>query len=117
MQAAYNARGMATSVTNVNRGTTTIVPNALGEVSAETTAKGQTRSFVYDALGRLTSRSEPEGTSTWTWGTSAHNGASAKYIGGLKSVSGPVIFRRNGATGLSAYRSQAVFGIKEPLPG
>jgi len=28
-----------------------------------------------------------------------------------------VIFRRNGATGFSAYRSQAVFGIKEPLPG
>lgn len=30
---------------------------------------------------------------------------------------GRVIFRRNGATGFSAYRSQAVFGIKEPLPG
>lgn len=28
-----------------------------------------------------------------------------------------VICRRNGATGFSAYRSQAVFGIKEPLPG
>lgn len=28
-----------------------------------------------------------------------------------------VIFRRNGATKFSAYRSQAVFGIKEPLPG
>jgi hypothetical protein len=28
-----------------------------------------------------------------------------------------VIFRRNGATGFSAYRSQAVFGIKEPVPG
>jgi hypothetical protein len=27
-----------------------------------------------------------------------------------------VIFRRNGASGFSAYRSQAVFGIKEPLP-
>ena len=89
MQAAYNARGMTTSVTNVNRGTTTLVPNALGEVSSETTAKAQTRSYLYDALGRLTSRTEPEGTSTWTWGTSAHNGASAKYIGGLKSVSGP----------------------------
>ncbi len=89
MQAAYNIRGMTTSVTNVNRGTTTLVPNALGEVSSETTAKAQTRSYLYDALGRLTSRTEPEGTSTWTWGTSAHNGASAKYIGGLKSVSGP----------------------------
>jgi len=27
-----------------------------------------------------------------------------------------VIFRRNGATGFSAYRSQSVFGIKEPVP-
>jgi predicted RNase H-like HicB family nuclease len=32
-------------------------------------------------------------------------------------VSGDVIFRRNGAIGFSAYWSQAVFGIKEPLPG
>lgn len=89
MQAEYNPRGMPTSVTNVNRGKTTLVPNALGEVTSETTAKGQIRSFVYDPLGRLTSRTEPEGTSNWTWGTSTHNSASAKYIGGLKSLSGP----------------------------
>ena len=89
MQAAYNLRGMPTSVTNVNRGTTTLVQNALGEVTSETDAKVQTRSFTYDPLGRLTSRVEPEGTSSWTWGTSTHNSASAKYIGGLKSLSGP----------------------------
>ena len=89
MQSAYNLRGMPTTLTNVNRGSTTRVPNALGEVVSETTAKGQTRSHVYDLLGRLTSRSEPEGTSTWTWGTIADNTANAKYVGGLKALAGP----------------------------
>jgi RHS repeat-associated protein len=89
MQGVYDTRGRPTSVTNVNRGTTTIVPNALGEVASETDAKGQTRSYLYDQLGRLTSRTEPEGTSSWSWGTTADNTASAKYVGGLKSLSGP----------------------------
>ena len=44
MQSAYNLRGMPTTLTNVNRGSTTRVPNALGEVVSETTAKGQIRS-------------------------------------------------------------------------
>ena len=85
MQAVYNQRGMATSITNINRGTLTRVPNALGEVVSETDAKSQTRTYGYDLLGRRTSRTEPEGVSTWSWGTSA----GAHNIGQLQSLSGP----------------------------
>ena len=58
--------------------------NALGEVTSQTDAKGQTRSFFYDLLGRKISSTEPRisgGTITkiWTWGSSA----AAKNIGAL----------------------------------
>jgi RHS repeat-associated protein len=70
---------------DVDRGTWSFVPNALGELTSQTDAKGQTTSFAYDKLGRPTSRSEAEGTATWTWGTSS----TARNIGRLQSVSGP----------------------------
>jgi RHS repeat-associated protein len=85
----YNLRGMLTARTDMDMGSWSFTPNALGEVVSQTDAKGQTTTFGFDLLGRLTSRTEAEGTSTWTWGTPAHNTASNKYIGGLKSVSGP----------------------------
>jgi RHS repeat-associated protein len=85
----YNIRGMLTSRTDMDMGSWGFTPNALGEVVSQTDAKSQTTSFAFDLLGRLSSRTEAEGTSTWTWGTSAHNTASNKYIGGLKSISGP----------------------------
>ncbi len=57
--------------------------NALGEITSYSDAKGQNFTFSpYDALGRPTTRTEPDLTSTWTWGNSAmsHN------IGRLASV-------------------------------
>ena len=84
-QVAYNVRGMRTQLVDVDLGTWTFVPNALGEATSQTYAKGQTTSFTYDALGRRTSRTGAEGTSTWTWGSSA----AARNIGRLQSVSGP----------------------------
>jgi RHS repeat-associated protein len=84
---AYNARGMLTQRTDMDMGSWGFTPNALGETVAQTDAKGQTTTFVFDGLGRLTSRTEDAGTSTstWTWGTSG----AAKNIGRLASVSGP----------------------------
>lgn len=57
--------------------------DSLGELTGWTDAKGQSFGLTYDALSRVTARSEAEGTTTWTWGTSAgsHN------IGKLASVS------------------------------
>ena len=49
---SYNLRGMRTGLTDMNLGTWSYSPNALGEVISQTDAKGQTTSFVYDPLGR-----------------------------------------------------------------
>lgn len=81
----YNIRGMRTAQTDMDTGTWTYTPNALGEISSQTDAKSQSTTLVYDKLGRLTSRTEPEGISTFTFGTSA----AAKNIGSLASMSGP----------------------------
>jgi RHS repeat-associated protein len=81
----FNIRGMRTAQTDMDLGSWTFTPDALGELTSQTDAKNQNASFVYDKLGRLTSRTEPEGTSTFTFGTSA----AAKNIGGLASISGP----------------------------
>ena len=84
-QVTYNLRGMRTQLSDVDLGTWSFTPNALGELISQTDAKGQATSFAYDALGRLTTRIEAEGTSTWTWGSSAVD----RNIGRLQSVAGP----------------------------
>lgn len=81
----YNIRGMLTSRTDMEMGGWGFTPNALGETVSQIDAKSQTTTFGFDLLGRLITRSESEGTSTWTWG----NSASAKNIGQLASLSGP----------------------------
>jgi len=43
--------------------------NTFGELVGQTDAKGQTVTMGYDALGRMTSRTEPEGSTTWTYDT------------------------------------------------
>jgi RHS repeat-associated protein len=57
--------------------------DALGEVTAYSDAKAQNFSVMYDALSRPTSRTEPDLTTTWTWG----NTASSFNIGKLQSAS------------------------------
>jgi RHS repeat-associated protein len=82
---AFNIRGMRTGHTDLAAGSSTFIPNPLGEIASQTDAKSQTRTFGYDLLGRMTSRVEPEGTSTFTFGTSA----ASKNIGQLAGISGP----------------------------
>jgi RHS repeat-associated protein len=81
----YNGRGMKLQQTDPDLGTWVWTLNALGEATALRDARNQVIAFAYDSLGRLTSRSAPDGSSTWTWGSSP-----AKYeIGRLASVTGP----------------------------
>jgi len=81
----YNVRGMRTQLVDMDLGSWSFTPNALGEVVSQTDAKAQTTNFTFDALGRLTSRTNAEGTSNWTWGTSS----AARNIGRLQALGGP----------------------------
>ncbi len=81
----YGVEPFAVSVDDKDRGTRTYVYNALGELTSRTTAKSQTATYTYDKLSRPLTRVEPEGTATWTWGTSA----AAHNIGRLQATSAP----------------------------
>lgn len=81
----YNVRGMKTAQTDLDLGVWTLAPNALGEVASQTDARNQVTAFSYDKLSRPLTRLEPEGLTTWSWGSAA----AARNIGQLRSVSGP----------------------------
>lgn len=85
----YGPRGQKVSQWDADTGNWAWQLNALGEVTAlrapGTAAPAWTTTFAYDALGRPTSRTEAEGTSSWTWGTSA----AAWEIGQLIGIDGP----------------------------
>jgi RHS repeat-associated protein len=80
----YNLRGFRTKWADADRGTWTFAGNSLNELVSWTDARGQSFGATYDALGRLTTRTEPDGTSTWTWG----NSAAAHNVGRLQSAAG-----------------------------
>jgi RHS repeat-associated protein len=86
MTYAYGLKAFRTSLSDIDLGTRSYTPDALGEVTSYFDGKGQHFSAVFDALSRMTSRTEPDPsgtfTSTWTWGATAasHN------IGKLASV-------------------------------
>ena len=82
---AYSPLGMKVAVTDADLGSWAWTRNPLGETTALRDAKGQVIQFNYDALGRLTRRTAPDGTSNWVWGSTA----SKKNIGRLASLSGP----------------------------
>lgn len=84
-QASYNVRGMRTQLADVDLGTWSYTPNALGEVVSQSDAKSQVTTFTFDALGRPSTRTEAEGTSIWTWGASS----ASRNIGRLQSMTGP----------------------------
>jgi RHS repeat-associated protein len=79
----YGVAPFQTATTDMDRGNWSYTFNSLGELTAWQDAKSQTFSQDYDALSRPLTRTETEGTTTWTYGTSAgsHN------IGRLAGVS------------------------------
>jgi RHS repeat-associated protein len=85
----YDTLGyLLTMSSDLDRGTWTYQYDSLGELvnlrDAKTTAPAWTQQLTYDLLGRPLTRQETEGTSAWTWGTSA----SAHEIGRLKQLYG-----------------------------
>jgi RHS repeat-associated protein len=85
----YDSLGyQLTNTSDPDRGAWAYQYDSLGELvnlrDAKTTAPAWTQQLTYDLLGRTLTRVEPEGTSTWTWGTSA----AAHEIGRLKQLTG-----------------------------
>ena len=82
--------GRQLSQNDPDHGISTYTYDAFGQVLTEQTAKmaaaNQTRTFQYDLLGRITSRTEPEGTTTWTYDNSASGNLG---LGKLHSESQP----------------------------
>ncbi len=69
----YNIRGFKTAMHDPDMGNWSYTYNALGQLLTQKDAKNQTITMVYnDPLGRMTSRTTPEGTSTWTYDTAAY---------------------------------------------
>ena len=65
----YDIRGFRTGMTDPDMGQWSYVYNVLGELTSQTNAKNQTTTMTYDLLGRLKTRVEPEGTTTWNYDT------------------------------------------------
>jgi RHS repeat-associated protein len=85
---SYDIRGHLLTSNDPDRGAWTFESDSLGELVHERDAKTAspiwTRQFSYDLLGRMATRTEAEGVTTWTWGTRA----AAHEIGRLAELSG-----------------------------
>ena len=79
---AYGIKPFITAANDADLGAWTYSYDSLGERIGWTDAKGQSFSMTYDAQSRPVTRSEPDLTTTWTWG----NSASSDNIGKLASV-------------------------------
>src|SRR5258708_17580274 len=78
----YGLRAFQRTSSDADLGSRSSTYDALGELTAYSDAKGQNFSVIYDALSRPTRRTEPDLTTTWTWG----NTAASFNIGKLQSV-------------------------------
>lgn len=81
----FNIRGFKTSTSDPDMGNWIYTYYQTGELWTQTDAKSQLVTFTYDPLSRPLTRVEPEGTTTFVYGSNAvyHN------IGKLASVSSP----------------------------
>lgn len=81
----YDACGRQTRLIDLNAGTTEYRYDALGQLVWQKNAKGQETSIQYNMAGQMTSRSGPEGITSYSYGTS--NSGNDKR-GLVKTVSG-----------------------------
>ncbi len=67
----YSDRGDRISMTDPDMGSWSYAYNVFGEPASQTDAKSQVTSFNFNQLGLITSRIEPEGTTSWNYFTTA----------------------------------------------
>jgi len=82
--ASYEYGSMPYQTSTIDRtfGARTQTYNSLGELVAWSDAKGQQFSARYDALSRMTERTEPDNVSRWIWGSDP----ALKNVGQLEAV-------------------------------
>jgi len=80
----YGAGAFETASKDIDRGAWSYTYDALGELISWTDDRRSLFSMTYDPLMRATGRTEPDLSTTWTWG----NSATAHNIGRLAAVSG-----------------------------
>jgi RHS repeat-associated protein len=81
----FSIRGFKLTTGDPDMGNWVYAYYPTGELNTQTDAKGQLVTFSYDRVGRQKTRVEPEGTTTWTYGTSQ----ALKNVGQLSSVTSP----------------------------
>lgn len=64
---SIDARGLKTAMTEPSMGAWSYQYNVFGELASQTNALSQATTLTYDQAGRLRTRQEVEGTSTWTY--------------------------------------------------
>ena len=82
MTYAYGLKAFRTSLADMDLGSRSYTVDALGEITAYSDGKGQSFSTTHDALSRPLVRTEPDLTTTWTWGATA----ASFNIGKLQSI-------------------------------
>jgi RHS repeat-associated protein len=85
VSSAYNIRGFKMNSSDPDMGNWSYTYYPTGELYTQTDAKNQTVTLTYDAISRLRTRVELEGTTTFNYGTSA----ALRNIGKLESVTSP----------------------------
>jgi len=69
VQTGYDTRGRKTSTIDPDMGSWTYTVDGFGDVVTQRDAKAQTTTMIYDALGRMRSKTDSTGTAEWVFDT------------------------------------------------
>ena len=81
----FNVRGFKESSSDVDQGSISFSYYPTGELKDHTDASSQQTTYTYDRMGRMRTRVEAEGTTTFNYGVSQ----AQKNVGQLESVTSP----------------------------
>jgi RHS repeat-associated protein len=85
----YNLRGFKTSTADPDMGSWSYSYYPTGEINSQKDAKTQSTTYTYDGVGRMLTRTEAEGITTWQYGNSSTYSTTNRNIAKLISVSSP----------------------------
>ena len=106
----YDEYARQKKLTDISAGITQYVYNALGELSSQTNAKGQTHNMTYDVQGRVTLRTGPEGTTTYEYYPSG-SGASTNQVKKITGFAGNLDEYTYNVNGWLSSRKETVDGV------